>query len=291
MNPEHLSCSILYLEKGNQGTENERMINWRHLRFWDALALLVLVLYGFLAWSVAGGRQTGAALDPILAAARERGTLRVAVDVGFRPFTDQVNHELVGYDIELARALAARLGLQAEFIPTGFDGLYDTLTSGRADVIISALVYAPEQGFRARFSQPYFDVGQVLVVANAGAVTGLNDLAGQRVGVALGSDADALARSLAPSLGFILDASYDEPSAALAELQAGRLAAVITDNVTALSAVQTTPELRLVLALSSEPLVIGLARPAFQLEAELNRALADLRREGLFEELSRRWMR
>ncbi|MFV9502977.1 MAG: ABC transporter substrate-binding protein [Oscillochloridaceae bacterium umkhey_bin13] len=266
------------------------MINQWQIRLWDGLAVLVVLAYGLLAWSVAGG-QAGTALDPVLAAARERGSLRVAIDVGFRPFSDQVNGELVGYDVDLAVALAERLGLQAEFVPTGFDGLYDTLTSGRADVIIAALVYAPEQGFRARFSQPYFDVGQVLVVANMSAVSGLNDLAGDTVGVALGSDADALARRLALSNDFILDASYDAPAEAVEALRAGRLDAVITDNVTALSAINTTPALRLALALSSEPLVIGLSRPAFQLEAELNRALADLRREGLFEELAARWMR
>lgn len=263
---------------------------WRRNALADLAALAALLIYGLLAWGAEGG--AGPALDPVLAEARARGSLRVAVDVGFRPFTDQgPDGELVGYDIDLARAVAARLGLGVEFVPTGYDALYDTLTSGRADMIASALPYAPEQGFRARFSSVYFDAGQRLVVPAASPVAGAADLAGRSVGVALGSDADALARRMAGGGGFTLRSGYDEPGEALADLRAGRLDAVITDGVTALAAEQAGPSLRVAAALTYEPLVLGLPRPAFQLEAEVNRALDELRREGLFEELNGRWMR
>jgi polar amino acid transport system substrate-binding protein len=256
----------------------------------DLAAALLLLGYALLAWGAEGGAR-GAALDPVLADARARGTLRVAVDVGFRPFADlNAAGAVEGYDIDLSRALAARMGLTAEFVPTGYDALYDALTSGRADVIASALPYAPEQGFRARFSAVYFDAGQVLVAPAGSPVAAAADLRGRVVGVALGSDADALARRMAPG-GFTLRSGYDEPAAAFADLRAGRLDAVITDGVAALTAVQEAPGLRIVQALSFEPLVLGLPRPAFQLEAEINRALDELRREGFFEQLNQRWMR
>lgn len=256
----------------------------------DLAAAAALLLYGLLAWGAEGGRA-GAALDPVWAAARERGALRVAVDVGFRPFADMVGGELTGYDVELARAVAARLGLRAEFVPTGFDALYDSLTSGRADVIASALVYAPEQGHRARFSSFYFDAGQVLVVPATSRIAGPDDLAGHTVGVALGSDADALARRMARDGAFALRSSYDEPGEALAALRAGQLDAVITDNVAALTAVQAAPGLRIAAALGSEPYALAMPRAAFQLEAEVNRALDELRAEGFFAELNARWLR
>lgn len=258
-------------------------------RLADGAAWAILLLYALIAWGAEGG--FGAPLDPVLAAARARGTLRVAVDVGFRPFADMREGVLVGYDIELASALAARLGLAAEFVPTGYDALYDALTSGRADVVAAALPYAPEQGYRARFTSVYFDAGQVLVVAANGPIGGPTHLAGRQVGAALGSDADALARRMAERGSFALRSNYDEPAEALADLRAGRLDAVITDAVTALGAVQGAPGLRIAAPLTSEPLVMAVPRPAFQLEAELNRALADLRSEGFFEELNRRWFR
>jgi ABC-type amino acid transport substrate-binding protein len=260
-------------------------------RLLDLGAVAVLLLYALLAWTSAGGGG-GAALDPVLTAARARGALHVAVDVGFRPFAEQRDGKLVGYDIDLARAVAARLGLRVEFVPTGFDALYDSLTSGRADMIASALPYAPEQGFRARFSQFYFDAGQVLVVRAEAATAGPAELRGTRVGVALGSDADALARRMArDGGGFSLSSAYDAPDEALKDLRAGRLDAVITDNVAALTAVQRAPGLRIAAALTSEPFALAMPREAFQLEAEVNRALDELRAEGFLTELNARWLR
>jgi ABC-type amino acid transport substrate-binding protein len=257
----------------------------------DLMAVAILLGYALLAWTVEGG-GAGATLDPVLAAARARGTLNVAVDAGFRPFADFQSGEIVGYDIDLARAIAARMGLGVAFVPTGYDGLYDTLTSGRADMIAAGLPYAPEQGYRARFSGFYFDVGQVLVTRADGPAPGAVGLAGRRIGVALGSDADALARNrIRSGEAFDLRSTYDEPSQALADLRAGRLDAVITDNVSALSATQYDPALQISAALSSEPLALAMPRAAFQLEAEVNQAIEQLRREGFFEELNRRWMR
>jgi polar amino acid transport system substrate-binding protein len=262
------------------------------LRGLDLAAVLTLCVYAWLAIGASGGGAGGPALDPIWQAARQRGTLRVAVDLGFRPFADQIGGQPAGYDIDLARAVAAKLGLGVELVPTGYDALYDSLTSGRADLIASALPYAPEQGYRARFSSFYFDDGQVLVVPQGSPVTGAQDLAGLRLGVPLGSDADALARRLATATPSItLRSSYDTPGEALAALRAGQLDAALVDNVAALTATQASPGLRIAAALSSEPLALAVPARAFQLHAEVNRALAELRADGLFERLNARWFR
>ncbi len=257
----------------------------------DLAALLLLLAYALLALA-AEGQGGAAALDPIWVEAQARGSLRVAVDVGFAPFVMREGEALVGYDIDLVRMLSTRLGLAPPtFVPTGFDALYDALNSGRVDLIASALPYAPEQGYRARFSSIYFDAGQVLVVAAAGPINGPADLAGLRIGVALGSEADSLARRMAEGgAGFTLRNDFDEPGAALAALRAGQLDAVITDHVTALSTLAGEPALRIAAALSSEPLVLAMPRAAFRLEAELNQALAEMRRAGELDALNQRWM-
>jgi polar amino acid transport system substrate-binding protein len=256
----------------------------------DVLAVAVLLSYVWLAWG--SGVGAGPSLDPVLAAARARGSLRVAVDVGFRPFVDQRGGELVGYDVDLARAVAGRLGLRVEFLSVGFDALYSALVSGQADMIASALPYAPEEGERARFSSFYFDAGQVLLVPEGSPITGAGGLAGRRLGAALGSDADALARRLAQgTAGLELRSTYDEPGQAIADMRAGRLDAVICDNLSALGAIQTAPGLRIAAALSSQPYVLAVPASAFQLQSEVNRALDELRAAGLFEELNSRWLR
>lgn len=257
----------------------------------DLLAGAVLLAYLWLAWGVSAAGGAGPALDRVWAAAQARGSLRVAVDVGFRPFVEERDGAIVGYDVDLARAVAARLGLRAELVPVGFDALYSALVSGQADMVASALPYAPEQGDKARFSSFYFDAGQVLLT-RAGARFGAADLAGRRVGVALGSDGDALARQMAAGTPSIdLRSTYDEPGQAIADLRAGALDAVICDNVSALSAVQAAPGLQIAAALSSQPYVLAVPAAAFQLQAEVNRALDELRAEGFFEQLNQRWLR
>jgi polar amino acid transport system substrate-binding protein len=261
--------------------------------FLDLLALLILLAYSGLAL-ISQVRLDFAAvqLDPIWAQVQAQKQIRVATDVGFRPFADERDGKLIGYDIDLARAVANQMGVQVEFVPTGFDALYDALTSGRADMIASALPYAPEFGYRARFSTFYFDAGQVLVVQDDSTITGQDDLAGRRVGVALGSDADMYARRLAAANEHMtLDSQYDEPAQAITDLRRGILDAVITDNITALSAIQSGSGLRIASALTSEPYVLAVPSEAFQLQAEVNEALDQLRSEGFFEELNARWFR
>lgn len=261
----------------------------RHIKaIGDLLAVAILLGYTWLVWGTESTSDTGPALDQVLIAARARGSLRVAVDIGFRPFVDQRDGVLIGYDVDLARAVAERLGLHAEFVPIGFDALYNALVSGQADLIASALPYAPEEGQRARFSSFYFDAGQVLLVPELSSITKDSDLAGRRIGVALGSDADSLARRMG---GIDLQSTYDEPSQAIMDLRSGALDAVICDNVSALTAVQSAPGLRIALALSSQPYVLAMPASAFQLQAEVNRALDELRTAGLFEELNRRWLK
>jgi ABC-type amino acid transport substrate-binding protein len=256
-----------------------------------ALALLVVLGYALLALGAEqGANVAGQGLDPVWAQAQARGTLRVAIDFGFYPFTWMENGAPAGYDVDLARAVAAKLGLGVEFVPSGLDAIYDDLAAGRADMAASALPYAPEQGWRASFSSFYFNAGQVLVVLDGSAIDGPDALAGRRVAVPLGSDADTQARRmLASGAGFVLRAEYDTPADALAAVRAGDTDAAIVDNASALIDLRR-PGLRLVEpALTLEPYVLAFSLQAFELRERVNRALDELRREGFFDELGRRW--
>ncbi|GAB4214091.1 MAG: ABC transporter substrate-binding protein [Roseiflexaceae bacterium] len=263
----------------------------RRLRGLDRLALLVLVLYALVAASAQlGANLGGQGLDPVWAAVRQRGTLRVASDFGFAPFTAIEQGQPAGYDIELAEAVARKLGLRVEFVSSNLDSIYDDLARGRADLAASALPYAPEQGWRVAFSNFYFNAGQVLVVHEGSPVRSAGDLAGRRLGAALGSDADSYARRLAAGDPRVrLSSAYDTPAEVLAGLRRGALDAAIVDNASALIELGRAPGLTLVAALTLEPYVLAVPAPAFQLQQEVNRALEELRREGFFDRLGCEW--
>ena len=122
------------------------------LRRLDLAAAALLIGYALLAAITQFGASLGGqGPDPVWAAARQRGTLRVAVDFGYYPFSGMRQGQPIGYDIELAHTIAQKLGLRAEFVPSNLDSIYDDLANHKADLAASAQPYAPEQGWRAGF--------------------------------------------------------------------------------------------------------------------------------------------
>jgi len=268
------------------------VLRYRRFSRLDLCALVVLIVYAALAVSAQiGASLAGQGLDPVWAAVRQRGTLRVAVDFGFYPFSGIERDQPIGYDVDLARALAQKLGLRAEFVPSNLDAIYDDLTNHKADMVASALLYAPEQGWRATFSTFYFNAGQVLVVPESSPIAGADELRGRTIGAPLGSDADSYARKLVLSNpGITLHSDYDTPAEVLADLRRGRLDAAIVDNASALIDLGHQPGLRLAgPALTLEPYALAMPSEAYQLHDEVNRALDELRREGFFEQIGKKW--
>lgn len=257
---------------------------WRLLV--DALALVVLAGYG---WAIQHTRA-GAA-DPTWTAITRRGVLRVGSAPGFRPFAEEQNGSWSGYDIDLATTIARRLGLRVAFKAVGYDALYDALAAGDVDLLASALPLAPEQGWRARFSTAYFDAGQVLVVRADSDIRRLDDLAGRRAGAALGSEGDTLLRGLRRRIpNVIIQSEYETPAAVLQALQRGALDAVVVDTASALGLTESDRRFTIVTpGLSFEPYVLAMPAGAYQLQAQVNAILDELRREKYFEQLNTRW--
>lgn len=249
------------------------------------LALLVLVGYGL----VVRYAREGAA-DPVWSGVVERGVLRIGSDPGFMPFAEEQAGRWQGYDIDLATEIARRLQLQPQFVAVGYDALYDKLAAGDVDLLAAALPLAPEQGWRARFTSAYLDAGQVLVVPIASMIENEGQLAGRRVGAALGSDGDTLLRRWAQtSPNLTAHSDYDLPATALAALQRGELDAVVTDAISALGLTQRDQRFRIARSLGFEPYVLAVPISAYRLQTEVNRILDDLRREGYFERLNAKW--
>ena len=251
----------------------------------DLLAVFVLLGYG---WTVRHTRQ-GAA-DPVWTELMERGVLRVGTDPGFRPFAEERDGHWSGYDIDLANEIGKRLGLRVTFKAVGYDALYDVLAAGEVDLLASALPLAPEQAWRARFSNDYLDTGLVLVAARASGIRDESGLAGRTAGAALGTDGDAFLRGLQrQNLTITVRSDFDTPEAALAALQRDEVAAVATDAVSALGLTEADRRFAIVRNLTFEPYVLAMPLPAYQLQGEVNRILAELRAERFFERLNARW--
>lgn len=221
--------------------------------------------------------------DP-LARIQEAGVLRVALDPSFPPFefVDETNQSS-GLDVDLARALAEQLGVEAHFVTTTYDGLYDALIVGRADVIISALYPDPTRTRDFVFSTPYFNAGEMLVAPLDAGITGPADLAGRRVAVVFGTDGHMAALEWEATL-----AIYQSAAEALTALAAGEVEAAVVDGVTARAAAKSA--LLLTLLVTDEPYVIAARREDAALIDRFDAILDTLRGDGTLETLLDRWI-
>jgi ABC-type amino acid transport substrate-binding protein len=245
---------------------------------------------GLLVLGLPACRRTDEAWEHVLAT----GRLRVGMDASFPPFEYvAADGTLAGFDVDLARALGRRLGVEVEFVANlPYDGLYDALTIGHVDAVISALVVNPDRMADFAFSRSYFDAGQVLVtLPNAPALEGRRALEGGTLAVEFGSRGDLEARRWARRTRALTLVAHTTPADALAAVRTGEADAALVDRVSALAAAGDDPAL--VIAeqpVTSELYAVAVRRESSRLLEAIDEALAEMEEDGTLEGLVAQWM-
>ncbi|MGQ9814995.1 MAG: ABC transporter substrate-binding protein [Candidatus Roseilinea sp.] len=222
---------------------------------------------------------------------RARGALRVAVDAGWWPFSffDEVGWQ--GLDAELTREIARRLQLAVQPDPVGYDALYDALHLKRSDIAVSAVVVDPARTATIAYSAAYFDAGVHMVVFGNPAIRRPQDLEGRRVAVALGSDADRVARYWERRLANLRRVTTEDEADAVSAARAGRVDAALVEAWTALRETRGLADDEVVL-ISVEPRLYAIAMRSdnMRLLAAVNEALSEMRADGTLRQLIDRWV-
>lgn len=127
-----------------------------------------------LAWPAAAQDTTQSlSSESVIEAIKERGTIRIGLSL-FTPWSMRdLNGELVGFELDVGRKLAADMGVEVEFVPTAWDGIIPALVSGNFDVIISGMSITPQRNLTVNFSEPYAYSG-VTILANKSMTEGLS---------------------------------------------------------------------------------------------------------------------
>jgi ABC-type amino acid transport substrate-binding protein len=235
--------------------------------------------------------------DDVWKQVRETGILRVGMDAGFPPFESiAADGSLIGFDVDLARELGRRLGVEAQFVANlPYDGLYDALTVSRVDIVISALVVNPARMEDFAYSTSYFDAGQVLVTRSAtsgeGDIEEMADLSGRTLAVEFGTQGDMEARKWARQITDLTTVPYQTAAEALAAVTAGEVDTALVDHVSALAAIEPGSELAIVeKPIVAEPYAVGMRRDSAQLLRAINEALAEMEADGTLEALVDKWL-
>lgn len=137
------------------------------------------------------------------------------------------NKELVGFDIDLVKAVAEAAGFTAEFQSVGWDGIFAGLENGQYGAIVSSVTITDERKEKYDFSSPYVNAGQVLLVPVAdSATTSLADLAGKSVGTQIGTTG-SLEVQKNPAISL---KEYEQVGLAIGDLVNGNVAGVVIDS-------------------------------------------------------------
>ena len=253
---------------------------------WIAVCILALAVGG---WLILGAG--GPPVDETWLKMQERGSWRVGMDPSFPPFeTLDAEGAPVGYDVDLAREIAAEWGLEAEIVAIGFDSLLDALLVDRVDAVISAFPYNARMTKDVHYSPPYFEAGVRLVVGADAAYEEVGDLEGGTVAVEWGSRGDAIARRLQREGAGFTRLPFESTEKAIEALVSGASNALLIDGVTLRLAQGEGKRIRAVgIVLDEDPYVIAVSIKAPKLQSALLQALTTLEEKGRMGLLEERW--
>ena len=246
-----------------------------------ALLLTALSLTALLsAPALAGG----------LSRVQRQGELRWAGDLqGGEPFVFRDPRDpskLVGFELELAVAIAGRLQVRQKFVQNDWSNLVPSLERGDFDIVLNGLEDTPQSRGRILLSRPYFTFSEQLVVRRGAPARSLAELDGHRVGTLASSLAHALLRAH-PRIEIVLYGGQEEP---YRDLQLGRTDAVLLDSVIASRYGVTKPDLEVADPdVARGTYVIGLRPGDEDLREAIDAALAALEAAGDLSAIYARW--
>ncbi|MBP2857610.1 ABC transporter substrate-binding protein [Dickeya oryzae] len=259
------------------------------------LALMALALSTCLALSTA---QAGSTLDRV----KQTGVVRNVLFNDYPPFSYlNDNNQLVGFDVDVANAVAQKLGAKLELATPGWETIVGGKWQGRWDMCICSMTPNAERAKVLDFATPYYSTFAVLIVhKDEKNIHSAADLSNKKVGLGLGSSYENyLNKSLVIPGGKPIAFPFDHVQAvptdeemAFRNLALGpgkRLDAVISDRITAKPRLEKLPQLRILQELYAEPNWIAVDKG----DPEWSKTLADtitaLRADGTLKAISMKW--
>ncbi|MEW6093592.1 MAG: basic amino acid ABC transporter substrate-binding protein [Chloroflexota bacterium] len=241
-------------------------------------------------WLVLTALMVASLLLPACGPAGEK-VYTVAVDATWPPFeyVDETTQEIIGFDVDMMKAIAENQGLQIEFVNVPWDSLLAGMAQCQYDLSASAMTITEERLQSFSFSEPYFAAGQIVTVqASNTDINSKDDLVGKTIGVQLGTTGDIEAQAIEGATV----KNYDDIGLAFQDLLNGQIDAVIADNPLALGYVGQNPDLLKVVgdAFTDEYYGIAVCKTDTELLDKINAGLEAVKAQGLIDELTQTWI-
>ena len=221
----------------------------------------------------------------------KNGILRVGMEIGYPPmeYFAEDGKTPIGFDVELAKALAKKLELQVEFVDTSWDGIFAGVDTKRYDCIISSVTITPERLEKHNFTEPYIQNTLAIVVPRNSrhSVSSPTDLTGLSVAFQEETTSDYFMTELAKQGLVFTPREYDKVMYCFEELRFARVDAVMTDLLVAYEYLTRTDVFDIVWQGGEEEFGICLRKGNDDLTFVLNNALDELFEDGTMLKISR----
>ncbi len=217
------------------------------------------------------------------------GKLLMGSDTTYPPFESiDDKGEAVGFDVDVAREIAARLGLELEVVSVKWEGIIPGLKTGDYDMVMSAMTITDERKMEIDFSDPYIDSDQSIAVRKGeSGIKSEADLAGKVVGVQVDTTGQFTAEEI-PGIKEIR--KYDTILMAFEDLELGRIDAIVNDYPVNAYISKTRGKTEVVATIKTdEQYGIGVKKGNTQLLEAINEALAEMKKDGSYQRIFEKW--
>ena len=264
------------------------------------MLVLVLVSASFVACGSTGGSDaTSAATDAATTDAASSSedtsapetkytTLKMGTNAAFPPYEYKEGEAFVGIDVEIAQAIADKLGATLEIVDMEFDSIITSVNQGEVDFGMAGMTVTDERLLEVDFTYSYATGVQSIIVLDGSDIKTPDDLAGKKIGVQLGTTGDIYATD---DYGADYVTQYGKGADAVIALKGGDVDAVIIDNEPAKAFVAANEGLTILeTAYADEDYAIAVAKENTELLEKINAALAELTADGSIDAIVNKYI-
>ena len=236
----------------------------------------------------AAGQQVAVQADGLLAKIQEKGEIVVAMEGTWSPWTyHDESDQLVGYDVEVAKLIAEKLGVKATFVEGEWDGLFAGLDAGRYDIVINGVEVTQERAEKYDFTDPYAYIRTAVIVDGSNMeIQSFEDLKGKKTANTISSTYAELAESYGAEV-----TGVDDLNQTCELLLSGRIDATLNGELTLYDYINAHPDRNLKIAVLTEDaslvcIPMRKGEETASLREAVNQAIAQLKESGQLSALS-----
>ena len=209
----------------------------------------------------------------------------VGTNAEYPPFEYVENGEIAGFDAEIIKEAAKRMGIEYKWLNTNFDGLIPALQTKKVDIVIARMSVTPEREKAVNFSIPYLTSNVAIVTNSKNPIKDMNDLSGKSYGVELGTTKEASARKIDGAEVV----PFSSTTGALVALKSGKIDGMVLDESVSSKYIEKNPELVLVGIMEGEPKAAAFNKDDKELMENFSKVLEEMITDGTVAELREKY--